>query len=174
MSDKNMSLFGNDYEDAVTSSVQTPSKWTLHVDGASRNNPGKSGAGVYGQCAGKDVFKKGIFLGTKTNNQAEYLALLYGLFLLKKQLKKGDIVWLYSDSQLLVRQLLGQYRVKSPELIQLHKVAFGVIKEINGKIFHILREKNPIADEMANEGIDRKHPVPHDFAEYLKHHGISL
>lgn len=170
MNEKNRSIFDTAHEEVATGHAS----WTLHVDGASRNNPGKAGAGVYGTCNGKDVFKKGIFLGVKTNNQAEYLALLYGLFSLKKQLKKGDKVSLYSDSQLLVRQLLGEYRVKAPELIQLHKVAVHFLQEIDGKIFHIMREKNPVADALANEGIDKKHPLPHDFAEFLTHHGISL
>ena len=148
--------------------------YTIFTDGASRGNPGKSGAGVYATCDSKEIFKKGIYLGKRTNNQAEYLALLYGLFLLKKQLKKGDAVSLFSDSQLLVRQITGHYRVKAVEILPLHAAALSVVKEINGKIFHIMREKNPVADAMANDGIDRKQPVSHDFTEFLKHHGISL
>ena len=166
MSDTNLSLFGTD-------ETPKPTAWSLYVDGASRNNPGKAGAGVYA-FTDKKMIKKGFYLGVKTNNQAEYLALLLGFFFIKQQTKKGDMLAVYSDSQLLVRQLSGVYRVKSPEIAPLHAVALTLLRELKGSINHILREKNPIADAMANEGIDKKQSVPPDFVEFISHHGISL
>lgn len=175
MSDKNLSLF--DPEEINTGAeeikIVSPSAWSLYVDGASRGNPGKAGAGVY-IFSSKKMIKRGFYVGLKTNNQAEYLALLLGLFLVKQQTKKGDTLAVYSDSQLLVRQLSGMYRVKSPELAPLHVLALAQLRELKGTINHIMREKNPVADAMANEGIDKKQIVPPDFAEYISQHGIYL
>src|SRR5579872_5661184 len=86
--------------------------WMVHIDGASRNNPGKSGAGIFIKKDGQVVCQEGFYLGVKTNNQAEYYALLLGLFLLKQYATVHDTIWLASDSQLLVRQIQGMYKVK--------------------------------------------------------------
>jgi len=176
MSDKNLSLFGtNEPETQAQEIKMTPSvAWSLYVDGASRGNPGKAGAGVYIFSSDKKMIKRGYYLGLKTNNQAEYLALLLGLYTVKQQIKKGDTLAVYSDSQLLVRQLNGMYRIKSPELVPLHTLAMMLLRELKGTINHIMREKNPVADAMANEGIDKKQVVPSDFAEYISRHGIFL
>ena len=176
MSDRNLSLFGNNEVPKPTEEIKVlpPVAWSLYVDGASRGNPGKAGAGVYIFSSDKKMIKRGFYLGLKTNNQAEYLALLVGLFIVKQQTKKGDTLAVYSDSQLLVRQLSGMYRVKSPELAPIHALGLVMLRELRGSINHIMREKNPVADAMANEGIDKKQSVPPDFAEYISRHGIFI
>ena len=110
---KQLFLF-DDLDNTQESSVKKKSiLWQLYVDGASRNNPGPSGAGLCIFKDGEVAEKHGFYLGKRTNNQAEYLALLLGIFFLKKQISGGDFVEIVSDSQLLVRQLLGAYRVKN-------------------------------------------------------------
>lgn len=148
--------------------------WTLFVDGASRNNPGKSGAGIYLVKDGQAAKKDGFFLGIKTNNQAEYLALLIGLYFMRQQVQPSDTVRVVSDSELLVKQIKGEYRVKKEELKPLHRLAQMMLKEINGHVVHVLRTENHVADEMANFGIDTKKIVPPQFAELLRNHDISI
>src|SRR5437868_5008693 len=102
--------------DVFESNPSTKNVWTLFVDGASRNNPGPSGAGIYIVKNNILVIKRGYYLGIKTNNQAEYLALLLGLFILMEHREAEDQVRIISDSQLLVRQLVGMYKVRHPHL----------------------------------------------------------
>src|SRR5258707_15746433 len=108
---KQLELFGSssDNSEKVRSEKR---HWKLFVDGASRNNPGPSGAGIYIVQDEQFFHEYGFYLGKKTNNQAEYLALLLGLFTLKKMVKKGDKVHVISDSLLLVQQIKGIYKVR--------------------------------------------------------------
>ncbi len=147
--------------------------WKLFVDGASRNNPGPAGAGFYLLQDSAFAAKKGYYLGSRTNNQAEYLALLLGLHFLKNYVKPGDCVHIISDSQLLVRQLKGEYKIKSPELRPLYVLAHALMQVMHAEIFHVLRADNEHADRMANKGIDAKRIVPEDFIKMLHAHGIS-
>jgi ribonuclease HI len=147
--------------------------WKLFVDGAARNNPGPAGAGFYLLKDGEMFAKKGYYLGSRTNNQAEYLALLLGLHFLKHEVKPGDCVHIISDSQLLVRQLQGQYKIKAVELKPLHALASALMHVLHAEIFHVLRTDNVHADRMANKGIDTQRAVPHDFITMLHAHGIS-
>jgi ribonuclease HI len=148
--------------------------WKLFVDGASRNNPGKSGAGIYLLKDGKEVIRQGFFLGIKTNNEAEYLATILGLFFVQKQFKLPDTLTVTSDSLLVIRQLEGTFKVRKKELAPLHALASAIIKACKGKVTHVLREHNVQADAMANEGIDKHIMIPHDFIQTLKQHGITL
>ncbi len=116
----------------------------------------------------------GFYLGKKTNNQAEYLALLLGLFTLKKMVQSGDKVHIISDSLLLVQQVKGVYKVRNPELKTLHTLALHWVQEINAHMFHVLRFDNAHADTMANVGIDKKNSVPAEFLAILKKHAISF
>lgn len=151
-----------------------PTSWKLFVDGASRNNPGPSGAGIYGMRDNKPLISEGYFLGSKTNNEAEYLALLLGLLLLKDHYKPGDVVRVVSDSQLMVRQLRGEYRVKKPNLKILHGVAASLVNEFDAQLAHVLRSDNETADWLANQGIDQKVAVPAPMAETLQRYGIQV
>ena len=148
--------------------------WYIFVDGASRGNPGVSGAGIFIQKNETDVLKEGIFLGKKTNNQAEYLALVYGLFVLSKDVAQDDRVRVISDSQLLVRQLNGQYRVKNALLKPLFVLAQKLCNPLNVIVKHVLREDNTQADAMANSGVDAKKRLPDDFRLLLQKHGIEI
>ena len=158
--------------------------WKIFVDGAARGNPGPSGAGIYISYKNEDVSKKGIYLKKKTNNQAEYLALLLGLFFLRKEIKKQDIdlsttknkpvVHLISDSELLVKQMKGEYKVKNPVLKQLKTLAEELAEGLSCKFSHVLRKGNIVADELANIGIDQKGKMPVSFENLLEKHNINI
>lgn len=149
-------------------------QWWLFVDGASRKNPGPSGAGIVIIKNGVPFFNDGIFLGKKTNNQAEYLALVYGLFVLSKEVDSNDQVCVISDSQLLVRQLNGQYRVKNALLKPLFVLAQKLCNPLDIVIKHVLREENTQADAMANSGVDAKKRLPDEFQLFLQKNGIEV
>jgi len=171
---KQLNFINNSLDTSKICKKQEVNYWQLFIDGASRNNPGPSGAGVYILKNEKPVCRNGFFLGIKTNNQAEYLALSLGIFCLKKHICKDDLVMIVSDSQLLVRQMLGEYKVKSPDLKQLFKLANDLLQGINYNIMHVLRSENKEADEMANIGIDGKKKVPHNFLKMLLNYEIQL
>lgn len=147
--------------------------WKLYIDGAARNNPGPAGAGIYITKNDKTIKKLGFYLGSKTNNQAEYGALLIGIFYLKDLVEPHDHVDIISDSQLLVRQFKGEYKVKHPELKPLHLLAKNMLATITYSISHVLREHNLVADEMANVGIDEKKKLPVEFITLLQQHDIN-
>ncbi len=149
-------------------------KWRLYIDGASKNNPGPSGAGIVIIKDDKIIFQDGFFLGSKTNNQAEYLALLVGLFELGKKRKDGDDVTIISDSQLLVRQILGQYKVKKSHLQPLHRFAKHIINAWGALVMHVMRSDNEQADRMANVGVESKKGLPSDFVALLNEHEIQI
>jgi ribonuclease HI len=142
--------------------------WKLFIDGASRNNPGPSGAGVYISNEGVPIVQEGYFLGVKTNNQAEYYALLLGIFIIQKLICPQDTVLIISDSLLLVRQLEGRYKVKHPHLKPMHAVAKKALQTMHVDVMHVLREQNKKADQLANRGIDDKKKVPQEFITWLK------
>lgn len=129
--------------------------WRLHCDGASRGNPGPAGAGmVLFDPQGRLQANKGRYLGETTNNVAEYQALLLGLAEARKiEVQKLRI---FADSELMVKQLTGRYRVKSPHLIPLWREAFNALKKFEAwTIAHVPREENHLADEAANRAIDQ-------------------
>jgi len=127
----------------------------VFVDGASRGNPGPSGAGVVIVDADGEVLDEGAhYLGERTNNQAEYEALILGLSKVREINPKRAQV--YSDSELLVKQMRGEFRVKNAKLKPLFQTAadlFDSLPEI--EIVLIPREKNKRADQLANFSIDR-------------------
>lgn len=148
--------------------------WTVFIDGASRNNPGSAGAGIYIIKDGEEVLKRGYYLGLKTNNQAEYLAAIIGLYHIKEVWQSGETIRLVSDSELVVKQLRGMYKVRHPELKPLHMLASAMVKECHAQVEHVLRTENVEADRMANQGINLKNPVPEAIVSYLELHGIRL
>jgi len=131
--------------------------WTLYIDGASRGNPGMAGAGVVLLKNNKVIAKKSYFLGLKTNNQAEYMSLINGLKVFKEQIPQIiDHLTIYSDSELLVCQIGGTYKIKHPELRKLYDEAMLILSNVDYKIEHIRREKNTIADSLANKALDEQ------------------
>ncbi len=125
----------------------------LYVDGASRGNPGLGGAGAYLiDEEGHEIFRLRKYLGTVTNNIAEYSALLLGLKEAhKRKLKEISV---FSDSELLVRQIHGFYQVKNVILKKKHEEVMKILKSFKYTISHVRREKNKVADQLANEAID--------------------
>lgn len=151
----------------------THTHWKVFIDGASRNNPGNAGAGIYILKDAELALEHGFYLHKRTNNQAEYYALLLGLFFVKKLFKKGDVLRVISDSQLVVQQVDGNYKVRKAELKPLHALAQKWLRECKGHMQHVLRTENVEADRMANQGINKKIPVPQEFINAIQAHGIS-
>ena len=127
---------------------------TAHIDGAARGNPGHAGYGVIVTLDGiGEVFRRAGYLGETTNNRAEYHALLSCLAALEDLGFSEGIV--YSDSELLVKQLSGEYRVKDRQLRPLYEEARARLVRLEGiRVRHIRREDNKAADALANTGID--------------------
>jgi probable phosphoglycerate mutase len=128
---------------------------TAYCDGGSRGNPGPAGYGVYLQDAnGSVVGELSEYLGKRTNNFAEYSGLLASLeFAITKGYNSLRVV---SDSELMVKQIKGQYRVNSPELRSLYEEARRRIGQLEHfQIQHVLRDKNKHADRLANLAMDR-------------------
>lgn len=136
--------------------------WHLYIDGAARGNPGPAGIGIYLIRDSEPIVREGFFIGAGTNNQAEYTALLLGLCRLHMLMSLAARVHIYSDSQLLVRQIQSIYRVQNPILQKLHKRAHELLKDVDYKIHHIPRADNKIADALANEGIEQLRLIPDD------------
>ncbi len=153
---------------------QTMHSWSLYIDGASRKNPGKSGAGVFITKDGETVGREAFYLGIKTNNQAEYLALLLALFFIEKYADAADTIRIASDSELLVKQIAGIYRIKNEGLYPLHTLARSYFEKYPIELFHVVRGDNKEADLLANKGIDSKRPVPGAFVELLRKHHITI
>ncbi|MBW1807223.1 MAG: ribonuclease HI family protein, partial [Deltaproteobacteria bacterium] len=132
------------------------SEVVLFTDGASRGNPGLAGAGVYiTDTGGKKLVEKSLFLGKTTNNVAEYRALIIGL---EEVIKiNPSHVTVKMDSELIVKQLNGEYRVRNPGLLPLYRDAVERIEQINGiRVQHIPRNENREADRLANKAIDER------------------
>jgi ribonuclease HI len=132
------------------------------VDGASRGNPGEAGFGLlfrFGERADEICG----FLGETTNNVAEYIGLIAALTLAARE--QVDRLTVYSDSQLLVRQMQGQYRVKAPHLKPIYLRALRLRQQIaRFEIRHVPREDNRDADRLANQAIDLR-TVPPEWLE---------
>jgi len=129
---------------------------TIYTDGVARGNPGEGGYGVIIKGSDGDIVEEiGGYIGETTNNFAEYSALVTGL---KASIKyRADKIEVYSDSELMVRQLNGVYKVKSESLIPMYKEAKMIMSLLGDvKITHIPREKNKEADILANKAVDKK------------------
>jgi ribonuclease HI len=129
-------------------------KIIIYCDGAARGNPGPAGAGalILGD-DGSVIFELSKYLGETTNNQAEYQALIMALEEARKQ--GVDDVQIYSDSELMVRQIKGEYRVKNGGLKELFKLTLRKLQTFKKySIDYLPREKNSIADALANRAID--------------------
>ena len=126
----------------------------VHFDGGSRGNPGPAAAGVVIHDAERGpILEAGYFLGRMTNNQAEYHGLLRALEAVGRL--ADDDVAIYSDSELLVRQITGVYKVKSALLQPLFERARRMLRDVpQWRIQHVMREGNQRADELANAAMD--------------------
>jgi ribonuclease HI len=130
-------------------------KLTAFIDGAARGNPGPAGAGAYLPASHPGHEPKELFeaLGVATNNEAEYRALLLALDAARRA--GATELTVYSDSELLVHQMNGRYRVKAANLKPLFAEALRHAKSFRTfSISHVRREKNKDADRLANRGAD--------------------
>ena len=147
--------------EAATSFKETPSKThtktdklIFYIDGASRGNPGKAAIGVVVMDgSGHEIDGLKRYIGETTNNMAEYQALIEALTEGKRL--GGRAIQVFSDSELMVRQINGIYKVKDSKLIDLYKEAKSLISGFTDfKIDHVTRDKNSKADSLANEALD--------------------
>jgi ribonuclease HI len=138
--------------------------YTLYADGGARGNPGRAGAGAVAfDSIGKRVIEVSDYLGETTNNVAEYEAIIRGLKKLRDSFDEGYFdhrgVIVRMDSELVIKQLRGEYKVKHPNLV--HR--YFEVKNLFARSFphisfeHVPREENTDADELANRAMDRGH-----------------
>lgn len=145
----------------------------LHAftDGASRGNPGESGIGIIVRDSNSEVlFSLNGYIGTTTNNVAEYRALL--TLLHKMEAIPCARLVVHSDSELMVRQVNRQYKVKDPELKKYHQQVTALIANLPFpvELRHIPREENRDADKLANLGIDSRTEIPLEDPEEIRPH----
>jgi ribonuclease HI len=128
----------------------------LFTDGAARGNPGPAGLGlVLEDDQGMRLWGGCRYIGTATNNQAEYLALIDGLR--KASEWKPDSLEVYMDSQLVVEQIAGRFKVRNPDLRPLHTQVTDLLRGFPAvTVKHVPRERNRGADALANKAIDEK------------------
>jgi ribonuclease HI len=153
-----------------------------HTDGGARGNPGPAGYGVIiHDCKGNRVAGLSKYLGRQTNNFAEYQALIGALeYAIENRHRALKVV---SDSELLVRQIKGIYKVKEPTLRDLHARATELISKLDWfQIEHVLRGHNREADELANEAMDKgsgqtfraPQPPPQEFSGVVRGGKVEL
>ena len=126
------------------------------IDGGSRGNPGPAAWGV-AVLDGPDLSSRGRAggLGRATNNVAEYTALVEALGMAAEN--EADEVEIFADSELIVRQILGSYRVKHPDLKPLYAEAMRKIRAFRSfRITHVRREQNKAADRLVNQALDQE------------------
>lgn len=134
-------------------------KLIVYTDGASRGNPGPASYGfTVADSSGKLLYEEGRYIGITTNNVAEYKAVLEALKLIKEKFATREIeIEFYADSKLVVEQLSGRYKIKSPHLKPLIEEIKVLSLKLGGVIHaHVPREKNAEADRLANFALDNR------------------
>ena len=140
-------------------------KLIIHADGGARGNPGPAAYGIVIENEnGKIIAKLGKALGVRTNNQAEYGGVVGALEFVKKTFESGSqisAIEFYLDSDLIVNQLSGKYKIKSAELAVLAIKAKSLEKEMSIPVIYkqVPREQNKIADKIVNQVLDSQMPV---------------
>lgn len=132
---------------------------SILTDGGARGNPGPAACAiVVKDSKGNVLHKEGKYLGVATNNVAEYQGLLTGLTRIQEfQNSKDGKVNFYMDSELVIKQVNGLYKVKDPNLKKLYEEAKELLRKISSTVIflHIPRNKNELADALVNEELDR-------------------
>jgi ribonuclease HI len=136
-----------------------PSTFVIHTDGGARGNPGPAGIGYVIQCDDKVIKTGKAYIGETTNNQAEYEALIRALTeldtIVPKEGRAGVRVEVRMDSELVVKQLRKEYKVKDVGLkLQFAKAGALIARFPNIAFIHVMREENSAADELANQAMD--------------------
>lgn len=131
--------------------LEEDKKITLYIDGAADLHSKTAGIGGVIYNSDEEIFSFSEYLHDSTNNEAEYGALITGLkYLIKLNLLNPTI---YSDSELIVKQVNGEYRVKNDRMITLYNEVINLLSSFNSwSLIHVLRDKNKVADKLANEG----------------------
>lgn len=127
--------------------------YRIHTDGGARGNPGPAAIGVVIECDGRVIAEIKRTIGSTTNNQAEYQAVHAALIWVKEQ--GGADVDLYADSELIVKQLRREYKVKNKELAPWFVSCTALVNEIGRVRFHTVpRSENAAADALVNQALD--------------------
>lgn len=126
----------------------------IYIDGAARGNPGPAGIGIVIKRGAASLTEISAFIGKTTNNVAEYIAFIRSL---EEALVLGATkIECFSDSELLVKQIKGEYKVKNEGLIPLYYHVKSLINKFKTfSIEYVTREENKHADKLANQGIDQ-------------------
>lgn len=132
-------------------------KIVLYCDGGARGNPGPAASAFAVLENNKAVYKESLFLGKTTNNVAEYQSVVIALKWLSKQKSKQESIKVVVDSQLVFRQLNGEYKIKKEELKKLAIKIKQLEKKIKSEIIFdwLPRSKNKIADKLVNKELDK-------------------
>jgi tryptophan 2,3-dioxygenase/ribonuclease HI len=143
-------------------------RFVVHVDGGARGNPGPAAAAaILSTPEGEVVDEAAVALGHATNNVAEYRALLLGLE--RARAHGAQEVEIVNDSELVAKQLTGEYKVKSPELASLHAEALRALDGFEGwSIRSVPRAQNADADALVNRALDAGGETPTEYAGYLR------
>jgi ribonuclease HI len=136
----------------------------LYFDGCSKGNPGPSGSGAIIKHQNQELWSGCEYVGNTTNNVAEYKGLILGLKYLTLYTYKH--LKIKGDSMLVINQMTGKYKVKSPHLLVLYNEAKELCKDMNIEFIYIPREKNKEADELANKGLNQAMMS----SNFLSHH----
>ena len=131
--------------------------YTLSTDGGARGNPGPAGAGAVIQDAKNETVREiSEYLGEVTNNQAEYQALILGLEALESLGVLGKDILVRMDSELIIEQMKGHYKVKNEGLKPLYQRARAIVAALGGTVTftHVLRQYNKRADALVNQAVD--------------------
>jgi ribonuclease HI len=138
-----------------TTNFFTQTEYLLRFDGCSKGNPGPSGAGAVIYYNDQEIWSDSKYLGIQTNNYAEYSGLIIGL---QKALDMNIVnLKIEGDSNLVIKQMKGEYKVNSPNIIPLYNQASELKNRFNIIDFkHIYREYNTRADELSNDGLRKR------------------
>lgn len=132
---------------------------TIHTDGGSRGNPGPAAIGVSCDHQEQNLFEISEFIGETTNNVAEYTAVIRALQKLQATGIKAKKVLFILDSELIVNQLLGKYKIKDTKLKELNALVQHLKSDLKSlgiefRIKHVLRQENKVADKLVNSALD--------------------
>ena len=157
LDNEDFSQLSHDYQ-KIISSLRSKLSGTgtveLFVDGAADLHSGTAGIGGVFYRNGDELYSFSEFIGSKTNNEAEYEALIRGI----KEAHNLKLLSLniFADSQLVVRQIIGEYKVKNERMKLLHKQALELLEKLeNWNIEHVLRDKNTRADALSKSGMEK-------------------
>lgn len=134
---------------------------TINTDGGARGNPGPAAIGVIAKAGSETLFEISEYIGQQTNNVAEYTAVIHALHHLNEHQVTADNCSFVLDSELIIRQIVGQYRVKEVHLQSLVAKVHRLINELkdggrlkNITFRHVLRAENKRADQLVNQALD--------------------